>query len=61
MNKKFKKYKICTVGHALKLLGLVDYKKFDKNLIIPIHTGQNFDPELSKFYRDLDLKLPNFK
>ena len=65
MNKKFKKYKICTVvGTRPEIIRLsLIIKKFDKEFDHTlIHTGQNFDPELSKiFYRDLDLKLPKFQ
>ena len=65
MIKKFKKYKICTVvGTRPELIRLsVILKKFDKEFDHTlIHTGQNFDKELSKiFFKDLNLRLPKFQ
>ena len=65
MKKKIKKYKLCTVvGTRPEIIRLsVILKKFDKEFDHTlIHTGQNFDHELSKiFFEDLNLKLPKFQ
>ncbi len=65
MKKKIKKYKLCTVvGTRPEIIRLsVILKKFDKEFEHTlIHTGQNFDHELSKiFFEDLNLKLPKFQ
>lgn len=65
MIKKTQKYKICTVvGTRPELIRLsVILKKFDKEFDHTlIHTGQNFDKELSKiFFKDLNLRLPKFQ
>ncbi len=65
MKKKIKKYKLCTVvGTRPELIRLsVILKKFDNEFDHTlIHTGQNFDNELSKiFFEDLSLKLPKFQ
>lgn len=64
MKKKFKKYKVCTVvGTRPEIIRLsVIIKKFNKEFDhVLIHTGQNFDDELSKvFFEDLNLRLPDF-
>ena len=65
MKKKINKYKICTVvGTRPEIIRLsVILKKFDNDFDHTlIHTGQNFDNELSKiFFDDLDLKLPKYQ
>ncbi len=60
-----KKYKICTVvGTRPEIIRLsVILQKLDKNFDhYLVHTGQNFDKELSKnFFNDLNLKLPRYQ
>ena len=65
MKKKINKYKLCTVvGTRPEIIRLsVILKKFDNEFDHTlIHTGQNFDNELSKiFFDDLNLKLPKYQ
>ena len=60
-----KKYKICTaVGTRPEIIRLsVIIKKFDQEFDHTlIHTGQNFDKELSEiFFKDLNLKPPKYQ
>ncbi len=65
MKKKINKYKLCTVvGTRPEIIRLsLILKKFDNEFDHTlIHTGQNFDNELSKiFFDDLNLKLPKYQ
>jgi UDP-N-acetyl-L-fucosamine synthase len=60
-----KKYKICTVvGTRPEIIRLsMIIKKFDKEFSHTlIHTGQNFDKDLSEiFFKDLNLKSPKYQ
>ena len=60
-----KKYKICTVvGTRPEIIRLsMIIKKFEKEFSHTlIHTGQNFDKDLSEiFFKDLNLKSPKYQ